>query len=208
MKSELKGWKYIVYIIIRNNFDEFFTLQELYNFVPYFENVYPKNTHVRAKIRQTLQYLRDDGYIEFVGDGVYNLTNSPVVITNERSTPDEHIVYILVNKSIPEWIKIGRTSSIDRRLKELYNTSVPLPFEHFYSIQSGSLAQAEVLEKSIHSIIDTINPDLRKNTAARKREFFRLTKEEGRSIFDLVMKIMNVNTNVSNDLMRHSKGLN
>lgn len=39
------------------------------------------------------------------------------------------IVYILTNQSMPETIKIGITDNLERRIKELDNTSVALPFE-------------------------------------------------------------------------------
>lgn len=34
---------------------------------------YPENKHVDAKIRQLLQQLRDDGELEFLGEGRYRL---------------------------------------------------------------------------------------------------------------------------------------
>jgi type II restriction enzyme len=36
---------------------------------------FPGNRNVRAKIRQQLQVLRDQGYLEFVGRGLYKLSN-------------------------------------------------------------------------------------------------------------------------------------
>jgi len=37
-----------------------------------FERAYPHNHHVRDKLRQVMQYLRDDGEILFVDDaGLY-----------------------------------------------------------------------------------------------------------------------------------------
>jgi hypothetical protein len=35
---------------------------------------YPKNWHVRDKIRQQLQVFRDKGFLEFLGSGTYRLT--------------------------------------------------------------------------------------------------------------------------------------
>jgi type II restriction enzyme len=34
---------------------------------------YPGNRHVRPKIRQQLQVLRDSGYLEFLSKGTYRL---------------------------------------------------------------------------------------------------------------------------------------
>jgi type II restriction enzyme len=49
---------------------------ELYAFEGILSARYPGNRHVRAKIRQQLQVLRDKGYLGFDGDGNYTLRNS------------------------------------------------------------------------------------------------------------------------------------
>lgn len=200
MNQNLIGWNFIVYTIIRNNFKfRSFKLDELYAFEKHFSLVYPSNYHVKAKIRQTLQYLRNKEMLEFQGRGQYKLYQTrkqeQVIYDNTRE-----LVYLLSNESIPGWVKIGRTNSIERRLKELYNTSVPLPFKVEDEILTNTLEESSVLEKSIHSIIDTLNPDLRKNTDAYKREFFKMSPEEGKSIFKLVSRIMGISF-VSNSIM-------
>lgn len=50
-----------------------FTLAEVYAFEDRLARLYPENTHIRQKIRQQLQVLRDGGYLEFLGRGVYRL---------------------------------------------------------------------------------------------------------------------------------------
>lgn len=47
---------------------EVFSLADLYEYSVYFKEKYPDNMHVEAKIRQILQYLRDDGIIDFVNN--------------------------------------------------------------------------------------------------------------------------------------------
>lgn len=54
-----------------------FTLAEVYAFEDRLARLYPDNAHVRQKIRQQLQVLRDGGYIDFLGRGVYRLRSSP-----------------------------------------------------------------------------------------------------------------------------------
>lgn len=203
-KTNLKGWNYIVYTLILNNFkDNPFLLSELYSFEPYFKAVYPKNLHIKDKLRQILQHLRDKGLLEFQYNGKYQLNNSIITNSNQKSTNQQEVVYLLSNESIPEWIKIGRTNEIDRRLKELYSTSVPLPFKVEETIRTNSLDESKILERSIHSIIDTINPSLRKKTEASKREFFKLSVDEGKSIFGLLSQIMGLNANDNRETTKH-----
>lgn len=52
-----------------------FTLEEIYQFIPELEKKYPDNHHIRAKLRQQLQILRDKGIIQFQGDGHYRKLN-------------------------------------------------------------------------------------------------------------------------------------
>lgn len=187
--KELRGWNFIVYTLIKNNFgSKVFTLDELYAFEKYFQQVYPTNLHVKDKLRQILQNLRDKGLLLFVSKGNYQL-----LIQTKELQPDtfiQEVVYLLSNEAIPGWVKIGRTNAVERRLKDLYNTSVPLPFKVEETINTTTLENSRILEKSIHSIIDTLNPNLRKNTDASRREFFKLTPDEGKLVFKLVSQIM------------------
>lgn len=53
-----------------------FTLQDLYAAAePRLAAEHPANSHIRDKIRQQLQVLRDRGVIEFVGRGVYRVVS-------------------------------------------------------------------------------------------------------------------------------------
>tara|TARA_B100000780_G_scaffold162481_1_gene113595 strand:+ start:237 stop:377 length:141 start_codon:yes stop_codon:yes gene_type:complete len=45
---------------------------------------------------------------------------------------DMSTVYVLTNDSMPGLVKIGRTSgSIEKRMRDLYKTGVPIPFNCF-----------------------------------------------------------------------------
>ena len=50
-----------------------FDLDDVYAFEDRLSNLYPNNRHVKQKIRQQLQRLRDRGYLEFVSRGYYRL---------------------------------------------------------------------------------------------------------------------------------------
>lgn len=49
-----------------------FTLDMIYSYEEEFVMKYPNNHHIRAKIRQQLQNLRDSGIITFLGNGHYH----------------------------------------------------------------------------------------------------------------------------------------
>jgi hypothetical protein len=51
-----------------------FMLDDVYAFEGELASVYPDNKHIKDKIRQQLQVLRDKGYLEFMGRGKYRLT--------------------------------------------------------------------------------------------------------------------------------------
>lgn len=50
-----------------------FKLADVYAFEDRLAELYPENQHVRAKIRQQLQVLRDEDLVEFLGNGEYRL---------------------------------------------------------------------------------------------------------------------------------------
>jgi len=61
-------WKQDLAELIRSRWrpGQNFTLRQVYEFEQDLRKSYPKNGHIRAKIRQTLQYLRAEGSISFV----------------------------------------------------------------------------------------------------------------------------------------------
>ena len=67
---ESRGWISEVMLLVER-LPEDFTLDDIYSFDSYLENLFPNNKHIRDKIRQQLQLLRDRGYIKFVGRGRY-----------------------------------------------------------------------------------------------------------------------------------------
>lgn len=85
------------------------------------------------------------------------------------------IVYILTNESMPDTIKIGITDNLERRIKELDNTSTPLPFECYYAVEVDN---ASAIEKKIHDGLD--DKRIRQN-----REFFNSTPESAKAILEI-----------------------
>jgi type II restriction enzyme len=50
-----------------------FSLDEMYRFENDLSKKHPDNRHIKEKIRQQLQILRDSGYLEFLGRGKYRM---------------------------------------------------------------------------------------------------------------------------------------
>ena len=50
-----------------------FTLSEVYECTRALQAAFPDNNNPRAKIRQQLQLLRDQRYLDFLGNGHYEL---------------------------------------------------------------------------------------------------------------------------------------
>lgn len=72
-KADLKGWILDIMNCIDKLGKSEFSLQEIYNFENILNAKHPDNKHVKDKIRQQLQFLRDKGYLEFVEPGKYRL---------------------------------------------------------------------------------------------------------------------------------------
>jgi hypothetical protein len=73
-------------------------------------------------------------------------------------------VYVLTNEAMEGLVKIGRTTtSVEQRIKELDNTSMPLPFQCFYAAE---VENSSLVEVKLHRIFS--DKRIRSN-----REFFR-----------------------------------
>jgi phosphatidylserine/phosphatidylglycerophosphate/cardiolipin synthase-like enzyme len=68
----LTGWKQEVFRLLdQSDLPERFALEDAYRFESTLARKFPQNANIKPKIRQTLQYLRDLGLLEFVGRGEY-----------------------------------------------------------------------------------------------------------------------------------------
>jgi len=70
-QAEARGWVTDVLRCIEGFRGRAFRLDEVYEFEPELSALYPRNRHVRPKIRQQLQVLRDRGVLRFLGRGRY-----------------------------------------------------------------------------------------------------------------------------------------
>jgi len=70
-KISAKGWLLDIMKCIEELGNKEFSLDEVYAFENILSNKHPDNKHIKDKIRQQLQILRDKGYLEFMGQGNY-----------------------------------------------------------------------------------------------------------------------------------------
>ena len=92
---------------------------------------------------------------------------------------DFGIVYLLTNPVMPGLVKIGMTAQedIDKRMKELYTTGVPVPFECQFACRVKK-SDCVKIEKALHTAFEPqrINAN---------REFFRIQVEQAKAILEL-----------------------
>ena len=73
LQVEKRGWTLDVLQIVQSLGKLEFALADVYAHSDTLARLHPKNLHVRDKIRQQLQVLRDLGLLEFLGVGSYRL---------------------------------------------------------------------------------------------------------------------------------------
>lgn len=203
-EERLNGWLYIVYMLVKTKFNyNCFYLDEIYAYSKYFSTFYPDNNFIKEKIRQSLQVLVKRDFIVRIDRGKYQLVDKEKDIDIVIDEPQRNYVYLVSNESMPGWVKIGRTQSIEKILNDLYNSSVPFPFKLEKSIETQSMRESLVIEKGIHELIDKINPKVRKDTAAKRREFFNISVEAGIKIFDIVIQMLTNKSNLSDSHISH-----
>ena len=66
-----RGWIMDILNCLNNISSDVFSLSDIYYFIHYLSQKHPNNNNIQAKIRQQLQILRNLGFIEFLGKGVY-----------------------------------------------------------------------------------------------------------------------------------------
>jgi len=74
LQVEKRGWTLDVLKVVQSLGKPEFTLADVYSRADELAKLHPNNRHVRDKIRQQLQILRDLGLLRFLGDASYRLT--------------------------------------------------------------------------------------------------------------------------------------
>lgn len=106
---------------------------------------------------------------------------------------DYGIVYLLTNPVMPGLVKIGMTAQedVDKRMKELYTTGVPVPFECKFACKVKKCDCLKI-EKALHKAFDP-------QRVNQNREFFRINVEQAQVILELFHHV-DVTEDVSEDI--------
>lgn len=72
-RADAKGWILDIMNCIDSLNTTEFSLQDIYNFESDLKIIHPDNKHIKDKIRQQLQFLRDKNYLNFISPGRYRL---------------------------------------------------------------------------------------------------------------------------------------
>ena len=99
----------------------------------------------------------------------------------QASSGNEGIVYVLTNPAMPGLVKIGKTTQDDvtTRIRQLFTTEVPYPFECAYAVKVRNYSQ---VEKALHAAFDPY----RAYPVNTRREFFNIEPEQARAILELI----------------------
>lgn len=73
--------------------------------------------------------------------------SSPTTV--EKSQVETEIIYVLRNPAMPNYVKIGKTQDLQQRMKDLDNTSIPVPFECIYA---ALVEKRRRWEKVLHDV--------------------------------------------------------
>lgn len=68
-----KGWLLDIMNCVEKLENKEFSLDKVYAFENFLSKKHPENKHIKDKIRQQLQVLRDKNYLQFLGGGKYRL---------------------------------------------------------------------------------------------------------------------------------------
>lgn len=72
-KLSSKGWMIDILLVIDKIGKSEFTLDDIYQYEQQLARLHPENFHIKEKIRQQLQILRDKNYHSYVSRGMYSL---------------------------------------------------------------------------------------------------------------------------------------
>lgn len=95
----------------------------------------------------------------------------------------KNFIYIFTNPGYQDMVKIGYTKDVEARRKGLNSSGVRDAFEIYAVCETSS--DKEHIDKTLHKLIDTLNPDLRYD---KNKEFYKMTPEQAYSVLKVLVE--------------------
>lgn len=111
-----------------------------------------------------------------------------------KTTDNYGIVYVLSNPAMPDLVKIGMTTrnEIDSRMRELFSTGVPFPFECEYACKVLACDCVKI-EKALHIAFHPYRVNA-------SREFFKILPEQAIAILKLLDRGSDITSEVTAEI--------
>ena len=102
----------------------------------------------------------------------------------------------MTNQAIPNMVKIGYATDVEKRRKQLSTTALPYDYEVYATYETSGKLE----DKKLHKLIDKLNPDLR---VQRNREFYVMSPDDAYELLEAIAAISD-----SIDKLKKTKGAN
>lgn len=93
-------------------------------------------------------------------------------------------IYIMTNPCLQDMVKIGYSTDVEERRKQLSTTALPYEYEIYATYETSGKLE----DKKLHKLIDNLNPDLR---VSKNREFFIMSPSEAYELLEAIAIISN-----------------
>lgn len=91
-------------------------------------------------------------------------------------------IYIMTNPALLNMVKIGYSTDVEKRRKELSTTNLPYDYEIYATYETAGKLE----DKKLHSLIDKLNPELR---VSKNREFYIMTPDDAYELLEAIATI-------------------
>ena len=91
-------------------------------------------------------------------------------------------IYIMTNPALKDMVKIGYSTDVEKRRKELSTTNLPYDYEIYATYETVGKLE----DKKLHSLIDKLNPELR---VSKNREFYIMTPDDAYELLEAIATI-------------------
>lgn len=90
----------------------------------------------------------------------------------------EGFIYVATNPAMEGYVKIGRTArTVERRIKDLDRTALPLPFEVYFAARVANPTQVEALLREV----------FKPHRTRQNREFYEIDPEQAKAALEIGM---------------------